>query len=414
MESGEARGCRERGGGRVSGAETEGDAVKVALVVGEVRGAESGEIFSGGAREVVVGGSGGGVVAAVGEGADIRDGGEEEDDLGGVADLERGGGGGELAAGQECAEAGGVAHAGGGAVGGIFSVEELAGHEEAVGALGGRGETCGAIEGDVEIECAGLVGGEADDDDIVGGADEHFAGVGDFAETVGDTRDGGGEVEFAAVVGGRRNERIGIFDFRLGGRGRCGVMKFQAKITEGLVGTVGGVGAATAGGTEAGAGEVLVYEGLGLDVFSCEEEATNFGERPEGCGAVGVLRRAGPHAGFVEDDAFFGDAAEDHGAEATVAERSRFREVGGGFVVPDELLGGGAEREYGEKREREWDDRRLQRVAAKERRKHVEAGARGADNRRLGNRRSVNSPPLWSRRGGGRRRRGEGGSQGRP
>jgi hypothetical protein len=274
-EGGEAGGGGEGRGGGGGGAEAEGDAVEVALVVSEVGGAEGGEVFSGGAREIVIGGGGGVVVAAVGEGADVGDGGDEENDLGGVANLQRGGGRGEIAAGHEGAEASGVADTGVGAVGGIFSVGELAGHEEAVRAFGSGGEALGAVEGDVEVEGAGLGSGEANDDSVVGRADENFAGVGDFAEAVGEARDGGFEVELAAVVGG----------LRVGGN----VEEFESEVAEGLVGTVLGVGATGAVGAGAGAGEVFVHEGFGLGVLAFEEQAADLGERLGGVGAVGVL-----------------------------------------------------------------------------------------------------------------------------
>ena len=62
-------------------------------------------------------------------------------------------------------------------------------------------------------------------------------------------------------------------------------------------------------------------------VFAFEEEAADFGQGEVGVGAVGVLRRSGPHAGFVEHDAFLGDTAVERCAEAAVTERDGFKEL---------------------------------------------------------------------------------------
>ena len=61
-------------------------------------------------------------------------------------------------------------------------------------------EVAGAVETGVEGEFAGLAGGDADNDDLVGRGTEDFAGV--LGSVVGEGRgdDGGVEVEFEAVV----------------------------------------------------------------------------------------------------------------------------------------------------------------------------------------------------------------------
>ena len=67
-----------------------------------------------------------------------------------------------------------------------------------------------------------------------------------------------------------------------------------------------------------------------------------------GVGAVGFLRGAGPHSGFVEHDALLGNAAVERGAEPAVTQRGGFEEVfagGGQHDVTRLVARGGVEGE---------------------------------------------------------------------
>ena len=76
-------------------------------------------------------------------------------------------------------------------------------------------------------------------------------------------------------------------------------------------------------------------------VFARGEEATDFGEGGGGRGVGGVVGAAGPEGVLVELKAFVLDAAEDHGAEAAIAERKGLDPLGGGLAIPEGEVGRG-------------------------------------------------------------------------
>lgn len=82
-------------------------------------------------------------------------------------------------------------------------------------------------------------------------------------------------------------------------------------------------------------------EFLGLLEAAGEDGGAHLGEDGAGARVVPVARAAGPEGGFVELEAFGGDAAEDHGAEAAIADRQGLDPLAGGLVVTEEVLGGG-------------------------------------------------------------------------
>ena len=64
-----------------------------------------------------------------------------------------------------------------------------------------------------------------------------------------------------------------------------------------------------------------------------------------------VVRLAGPDGALVELDALVRDAAEDHGAQAAVADGQGFDPEIRGLAVPESERGLGAERHDGKRRE---------------------------------------------------------------
>ena len=184
------------GDGGIRCAEVEGDAVEGAAVVGDVRGAERGEILRGGAGEVGLGGDAGVGDGSAGEGLDVGRGGDEQQRGVGVAHAESVTFEREGAAGRNDTDAGGVAHAGGAAE----AVVDLSAHEQAVGAGGFGGEAFGAVEAGVEGDAARGAGGEAENKSFGRCADEGLAGVAHAVLLVVEAADGLGEVEGAAVV----------------------------------------------------------------------------------------------------------------------------------------------------------------------------------------------------------------------
>ncbi len=255
------------------GAEVEGDAVEEGVVVGEVVG-EAGVVgFLLGVGEVGGDARVRGVAAVVArEVHDVVGAGRDEDGEGvAVGEGEFVAVGLEGAAvviGEECGFV-------------VEVVGEGAGDGEGIVGGGGFGFV-GVGEIDGAGIAGGFVGGEAEDEEIVGVAGEEFAGVVDSVGRVGDVGEGVEDVEVAAVVG-----ELGV------------VGEGDGEVGESLVGAEGFVVA----------------------------------------GGVGV---AGPEGAFVEEEVFVGGIAADHGAEAAVADAEGVVHGGfGGVGVPEGECGVG-------------------------------------------------------------------------
>ncbi len=168
----------------------------------------------------------------------------------------------------------------------------------------------------VEGELVRLGGGEVDDEDLVGVTGKDLAREGGAGGFVADRVDGGFEIEFAVVVGGV-----------------LGAFEMEHEVAEWLVGFLARQAAGELGDAE----EFLGGEGLGGVVLAVEDELAEFGEMLGRGGAGVVVGLAVPEGGFVKLDAFVGDAAEDHGADAAVADGLGVVPLGGGVVEPEFL-----------------------------------------------------------------------------
>jgi hypothetical protein len=309
-----------------------------------VRGAQGGEVLRGGAGQVGLGGGAGVGDRAAGERFDVGGRRDEQQHLVGAAHAHGVAHGLERAAARDDLEPRGVADAGAA----FAAVVELTGEQQTVrGAdrsVGERrpysrsdGGALGPRKAGVEGEAARGAGGEPEDEGLGRGADESLARERYAGLFVGDPAHGLGEVERAAVTGH--------------GRGGGGIREGEVQVAERLVAAVGHVGPGAEAGPGAGAGKIGVHERLGLVVFPREEQAADLGQGPVRVGAVGRLRRAGPHAVLVQHDAFPGDAAVERGAEPAVAERGGLEEVlaGGGQQDLTRLVArGGGDGEGGE------------------------------------------------------------------
>jgi hypothetical protein len=185
-----------------------------------------------------------------------------------------------------------------------------AGEDESAVGIGADGVALRARPIGGEGEGARFAGGEADDDDLVGNRGEDLAGVARAADVVADAHGGVVEREFAAVVG----------EIFVTG-------EVQAQVADGLERHAVGF---------AGAGEdFFAGEFGGARVVAGEDEAADLGKGVAGGGDVVVVRAAGPERVFVELQALFADAAEDHRAEAAVAEREGLDPLAGGLRIPE-------------------------------------------------------------------------------
>ena len=101
--------------------------------------------------------------------------------------------------------------------------------------------------------------------------------------------------------------------------------KEEGEVAEGLIGFL----------AFGDAPEMIVGHFLGFLEFVGEDEVADPREVLESFGIVVVVWPAGPERGLVEGDAFFGDAAEDHGTDHAVAEGGGLEPGGGGLAVPE-------------------------------------------------------------------------------
>ena len=172
-----------------------------------------------------------------------------------------------------------------------------------------------------EVYGGGLGSGEAEDHDLVGVAAEVLAVVSDAIESVVHGGEGAGQIEFAAVIDDG------------GGIGGC--VEVDEDVAEGLVCAEISRVAIEVALDERGGGGGLAGGEVGLDGFDL------VGAAGEVAGEVGGS--AGPEGVFVELDVFLGDGAEDHGADAAVADGEGFGHPGfGGVGVGEgEVVGAG-------------------------------------------------------------------------
>ena len=80
--------------------------------------------------------------------------------------------------------------------------------------------------------------------------------------------------------------------------------------------------------------DVFFGEAFGFERFAREQEPPDFGNCGAACGVVAVAFFAGPDGGLVQLDAFGGDAAKDHCAKASVADRKGFVPGRGRLPIP--------------------------------------------------------------------------------
>ena len=202
-----------------------------------------------------------------------------------------------------------------------------AAQRDRVGALGLRGVAQLAAEPGRERDLPGAVRAHAEDDDLVGEAREHLAGV---ERAVGPERRGGDravEVELAAVA----------LDLSAN-------VEVQEQVPERLVGLV-----------------VrplhLLRESVGLGVASREDGLAHLREPALRVGVVPVRRPARPQRVLVEGQPLLERVPEHHRPEPAVPDRQRLDPGGRGLLVPEAQrrlggecrAGGGGQEDGGEK-----------------------------------------------------------------
>jgi len=251
----------------------------------------------------------GGIAGDIVVASEAGSGGEHDGDGGRTRDAELVGVGGNLTALDGDAGAGLEGECAVNAVGGaVFS-----GENEGVAAFGAgvggleRGERDSEIEGGGLLGLVDVAGGVAYDDDLIDWAGEDLAGVEEFAKAEGGGSNGGIEIELTPVVGGPIAAR-----------------QSEKQVAERLVGHLAD-----------GAGhEFLLREILSGLVLAGGEEAADLGQGCASFGVRGMIGAACPKSVLVELEAFEVDAAEDHGAEAPVADWQGLHPLASRALVP--------------------------------------------------------------------------------
>ena len=289
-------------------AEIEGDTPEQAAVLGEMRREKGVVVFifyGGEGGGVECGGIAGNIVVA----SEAGSGGEHDGDGRRAGDAELVGVGENLTTLDGDAGAGLEGERAGNAVGGgVFSGEDqgVAAFGAGVGGLE-RGERNSEIEGGGLLGLPDVASGVADDDDLIDWTGEDLAGVEQLAEAEGGGGDGGIEVELTPVVSGPI----------AAGQG-------EKQVAERLVGHLAD-----------GAGhEFLLRKILGGLVLTGGEESTDLRQGCACLGVRGIVGAASPKSVLVELEAFVVDAAEDHGAEATIADRQGLHPLAGRALIP--------------------------------------------------------------------------------
>ncbi len=149
---------------------------------------------------------------------------------------------------------------------------------------------------------------DSDDDRLIDRRGERLACVGRSVNRKGDACDRGAEIELALIFGGgaRRGKAQGEIAERL-------VRRHPPRRGD----------------------DRLVRERFGFHRLPRQEEPPHFrhGGGTRGVQAIPLL--PGPDRIFVELQPLVGDAAEDHGAEATVSDRERLVPIGRRLAVPE-------------------------------------------------------------------------------
>ncbi len=166
--------------------------------------------------------------------------------------------------------------------------------------LVGAGKNC------LECELAGLVGLEADDQHLVGEATEDLAAIVHAFQPVPDRSDGPIQIQHALVV----------LDPIVAGEP-------ELEVHEGLVGKL----------VQRDAHEVLCRQGFGRMLLPIEEQAADLGEVGHGPLVSIVVRCAGPDRILVDLQSLLGRSAEDHCAQAAIADWQGLIPGPGGRIV---------------------------------------------------------------------------------
>ena len=146
------------------------------------------------------------------------------------------------------------------------------------------------------------------DDDLIDGRGEHLACVADVAHAETGARDGGVEIQRAAVVGCR-----------------CASCHRDGDIAHRLIGHLA-----------RRPGDHLVHDQpFGFRERSGRDQRSHAGQRLARGGVRRVVRAAGPQRVLVQLEPFVLDAAEHHGPEPPVANRERFDPLRRGLSVPE-------------------------------------------------------------------------------
>src|SRR5438067_9847920 len=183
-------------------------------------------------------------------------------------------------------------------------------------ANGGSLEVCGAVDTRREIECAGTLRCELDDDHLVRAGSENLAGVGGAVVAEGGAGDGRVEVELVAVV----------VDFSVGCEATRG--EVEVEIAEGLV---------TRHAARDGH-HVAESEGFGFGDLAGEEELADLRDSFACLRVVAVADIAVPDGLLVELDALQRWVAEDHCAETAVADGEGVGPGGGGLAEVEDVV----------------------------------------------------------------------------
>ncbi len=156
-----------------------------------------------------------------------------------------------------------------------------------------------------ERQEAGTIGREAQRDDLIRMAGDRFAGVGDAADRILHRRDARAEIQRAAIAAADVAVREGDVE----------IAERQIRLRVGA--------------------ERLLRERVGFDVLARGDQAAQFRQDLLRLRVVPILRAARPERVFVQLEAFAADAAEDHGAEAAVADRKCFHPARCGTPIPE-------------------------------------------------------------------------------
>ena len=163
---------------------------------------------------------------------------------------------------------------------------------------------CASLEGDL----SGPVGGEMNNDDLIGGAGEHFTFEVDAIDGVTHAGHGGVQIEIAAVI-----------------RGRGRLRAIQIQITQSFIRHFTG-----------GHGHHIAADDFrGGIIFSIKNELAYLGQCGEGVRIIWIVRAARPERVFIDLEMFLPRAAKNHRTEPAVADGQRLGPFGRRLLVPE-------------------------------------------------------------------------------